>query len=177
MSQCQQFLRARRLAKLIGLEACEFQPADSKAKYAAECGTLVVPENWDKAGSRLIALPVVRIPASGPNPAEPVFYLQGGPGQSNLSWAPPDWLLENHDVVFVGYRGIDGTVTLSCPEVNHLLKTHVGKDLFSEQARKEYAAAVKRCAATYQEAGVDMSGYTIPGGHRRYGSGPHCAGI
>jgi pimeloyl-ACP methyl ester carboxylesterase len=129
----------------------------------AACGTLVVPENWDRAGSRLIALPVVRIPASGSNPAEPVFYLQGGPGQSNLSWPPPDWLLENHDVVFVGYRGIDGTLTLPCPGVTRLLKTHVGKDLFSAQARIEYVAATQQCAAAFQEAGVDLSGYTIPG--------------
>src|SRR5574337_836812 len=60
--------------ELIGLEACEYQPAGKKTKYAAECGTLVVPENWEKVDSRLIALPVVRVPASGPNPAEPVFY-------------------------------------------------------------------------------------------------------
>ncbi len=149
--------------ELSGLEACEYQPADSKDKYGAECGTLFVPENREVDGSRLIALPVVRVPASGPNPAEPVFFLQGGPGQSNLSWAPPGWLLEKHDVVFVGYRGIDGTLTLACPEVNRLLKTHVGKDLLSEQARKEYVAAVEQCAATHQEAGVDLSGYTIPG--------------
>ena len=133
--------------QLTGLEKCEFQPAGSKTKYLAECGTLVVPENWDKAGSRLITLPVVRIPASGPNPAEPVFWLVGGPGGSNLSWAPPAWLLENHDVVMVGYRGVEGTVVLSCPEVGRLLKAHLGKDLFSEQARIEYRAAVKQCAA------------------------------
>ena len=149
--------------ELTGLEKCEFQPAGSKTKYAAECATLVVPENWDKAGSRLIALPVVRIPASGPNPAEPVFFLQGGPGGPNLVWAPPNWLLEKHAVVMVGYRGVEGTVTLSCSEVGRLLKTHAGKDLFSEQARTEYMAAVKECAATLQEAGVDLSGYTIPG--------------
>ena len=124
---------------------------------------LVVPENWDKAGSRQIVLPVVRIPAKRPNPVEPVFYLQGGPGQSNFSWAPPDWLLENHDVVFMGYRGVDGTVILSCPEVDRLLKTHAGKDLLSEQARKAYVAAVKQCATAHQQAGVDLSGYTIPG--------------
>jgi pimeloyl-ACP methyl ester carboxylesterase len=149
--------------ELTEMKACEFQPADGETKFAAECGTLVVPENRDKADSRLIALPVVRIPASGPNPAEPVFYLQGGPGQSNLSWEPPDWLLENHAVVFVGYRGIDGTVTLSCPEVTRELKIHVGKDIFSEQARAEYATAVKQCATRLQEAGVDLSGYTVPG--------------
>jgi pimeloyl-ACP methyl ester carboxylesterase len=149
--------------ELTGLKECEFQPAGSKAKYAAECGTLVVPENWDKADSRLIALPVVRIPASGANPAEPVFYLQGGPGGPNLVWAPPDWLLKNHDVVMVGYRGVEGTVMLSCPEVGQLLKSHTGKDLWSAPARLEYVAATKRCATTLQDAGVDLSGYTIPG--------------
>jgi pimeloyl-ACP methyl ester carboxylesterase len=149
--------------ELTGLEACEFQPVGSKTTYAAECGTLVVPENWAKAGSRLIALPVVRIPASGPNPAEPVFWLVGGPGGPNLSWAPPAWILKNHAVVMVGYRGAEGTAVLSCPEVGHLVKTHLGKDLWSEQARIEYVAATKQCAATYQEAGVDLSGYTIPG--------------
>ena len=147
---------------LVGLEACEFQPAASKTRYAAECGTLVVPENWDKDASRLIALPVVRIPASGTNPAEPVFYLLGGPGLSNLSLAPPDWLPEDHDVVIVGYRGVDGTVRLACPDVTRLIGAHKGKDLFSEQARAEYAAAVGKCAAAHQAAGVDLAGYTVP---------------
>src|SRR5262249_11492197 len=73
---------------------CEFQPEGSKAKYAAECGTLIVPENRAKAGSRLIALPVVRVRASKPNPAEPVFFLNGGPGESNLTWASPDLILK-----------------------------------------------------------------------------------
>ncbi|HSM70396.1 MAG TPA: alpha/beta hydrolase, partial [Anaerolineales bacterium] len=149
--------------ELIGLEGCEFQPAGGKTIYAAECGTLVVPENWDKPDSRLIALPVARIPAKGPNAEEPVFFLQGGPGETNLSWAPSDWLLENHDFVMIGYRGVDGTVTLSCPQVDRLVDAHMGRDLFSEQARAEYAAAVKDCASTHQEAGVDLSGYTIPG--------------
>lgn len=148
---------------LTGLEACEFQPAASKVRYAAECGTLIVPENRDVDGSRLIALPVMRIPAKNPNPAEPVFYLLGGPGLRNRPWALPDWLLDNHDVVAVGYRGVDGMVVLDCPEVARLTKAHIGKDLFSEQARAEYAAATKQCAATHQGAGVDLSGYTVPG--------------
>jgi pimeloyl-ACP methyl ester carboxylesterase len=152
-----------RAGELSTLTSCEYQPADSKAKFAAGCGTLVVPENWDKAGSRLVALPIVRITATGPTPAEPVFYLQGGPGQSNFSWAPPDWLLRKHDVVFVGYRGIDGTVTLACPEVNGTLKAHTGKDLFSEKARTAYAAAAQDCATRFQQEGIDLSGYTIPG--------------
>jgi pimeloyl-ACP methyl ester carboxylesterase len=63
----------------------------------------------------------------------------------------------------VGYRGAEGSVVLTCPEVNHLVKVHAGNGLFSEQARSEYVAAVKQCAATLQKAGHDLSGYTIPG--------------
>ena len=148
---------------LTGLKDCEFQSSGSKTKYAAECGTLVVPENWDKANSRLIALPVVRIPAAGPDKAEPVFFLQGGPGSPNLTWSPPAWILKNHDVVMVGYRGVEGTVTLSCPEVNRMLGEQIGKDLADEQARQELISAVEQCAMTHREAGVDISGYTIPG--------------
>lgn len=148
---------------LIGLMDCEFRPSGGKAKYPAQRGTLVVPENWDKAESRLIALPIVRIPASGANPAEPVFYLAGGPGAPNLTWSPPEWILKNHDVVMVGYRGAEGTVVLSCPEANRVVEAHAGKGLFSELARAEFAAAVKKYAATCREAGIDLSGYTIPG--------------
>jgi hypothetical protein len=75
--------------ELVGLKDCEFPSEGSKLKYAAECGTLVVPENWDKADSRLIALPVVRIPATGANPAEPIFALGGGPGDRTLSGRRP----------------------------------------------------------------------------------------
>lgn len=148
---------------LTGLKGCEYQPSGSKTKYAAECGTLVVPENWDKADSRLIALPVVRVPSSGSAPAGPVFFLNGGPGGPNIVWAPPNWILKNHDVVMVGYRGVEGTVTLDCPEVNRLAKAHQGKDSLSEQARAEGVVAVKQCAEALQKAGVDLSGYTIPG--------------
>src|SRR5512146_113134 len=125
---------AARAGELSGLKPCQFKPDGNKAKYAAECGTLAVPENWEVPGSRLIALPVVRIPATGPNPAEPVFWLIGGPGGTNLSWAPPAWLLAKHDVVQVGYRGVDGSVVLACPELSRIFRAHTGWDIFSDQA-------------------------------------------
>lgn len=147
---------------LINVQTCAFQPPGSDTIYEAECSTLIVPENWDKDGSRLIALPIVRIPATGPTSAEPVFWLVGGPGGSNLGWAPPAWLLKNRDAVMVGYRGEDGTVVLKCPEFGRRVKAHIGVDLFSDKARDDMAAGVKQCAAGYQQAGVDLSGYTMP---------------
>src|SRR5512134_1077465 len=58
------------------LERCEYATEDGP--YAADCGTLVVPENRADAQSRLIALPVTRIRARSAHPAEPVFRLEGG---------------------------------------------------------------------------------------------------
>jgi pimeloyl-ACP methyl ester carboxylesterase len=147
---------------LIGIKTCAFQAPGSDTIYEAECSTLIVPENWDKAGSRLIALPIVRIPATGPTVAEPVFWMVGGPGGSNLGWAPPAWLLKNRDAVMVGYRGEDGTVVLKCPEFGRRVKAHIGVDFFSDKAREEMSAAAKQCAADHEQAGVDLSGYTMP---------------
>jgi pimeloyl-ACP methyl ester carboxylesterase len=65
-------------------------------------------------------------------------------------------------VVLVGYRGVEGTVVLACPEVGRQLKAHLGKDLWSEQSRATYVAATKQCAADHQQAGVDLAGYTVP---------------
>ncbi len=151
-----------RPGQLTGLAGCEYQPEGGTVKYMAECGTLTVSENWDKPGSRLIALPVVRIKASGSSPAEPVFWLSGGPGGPNIYWAPPSWLLAKHDVVMVGYRGVEGPVKLACPELGRLMKAHTGKDVFSEQAQAQYQALANKCAAGFQAAGIDLSGYTIP---------------
>lgn len=91
-------------------------------QYRADIGTFIVPENRNKVDSRLIHLPVVRIYATGENPAEPVFLLAGGPGQSNIWKSPPEWLLLNHDIVMIGYRGVDGSVSFNCPEVEEALK-------------------------------------------------------
>jgi len=147
---------------LIDVKSCAFQPRGSDTIYEAECSTLIVPENWEKDGSRLIALPIVRIPATGPVAAEPVFWLVGGPGGSNLGWEPPAWLLKDRDAVMVGYRGEDGTMVLKCSEFGRRVKAHMGVDLFTDTAREDLAAAVTECAAGYEQAGVDLSGYTMP---------------
>jgi hypothetical protein len=53
-------------------------------EYAADFGTITVSENRNKANSRFIDLPVVRIHSSAKNPREPIFCLSGGPGSKNM---------------------------------------------------------------------------------------------
>ena len=67
------------------LEPCGYATEDGS--YAADCGTLVVPENRANENSRLIALPVTRIRATSDSAAEPVFRLEGGPGKTNMKFA------------------------------------------------------------------------------------------
>jgi hypothetical protein len=44
---------------LVDLKPCKYKAGE--IEYAADCGTLVVPENRSASDSRLIALPVIRI--------------------------------------------------------------------------------------------------------------------
>jgi len=67
----------------LTLEPCGFEM--KSGRYEADCGRLVVPENRDKAHSRLIALEVIRIHAMSDNPADPIFWLGGGPVSARCS--------------------------------------------------------------------------------------------
>ena len=143
----------------VHLETGVYVGADGVA-YPAEIGTLIVPENRGADDTRLIALPVIRVRATGPDPAEPIFWLSGGPGSSNLVVGNLDWFLDTHDVVMVGYRGVDGSVALDCPGVASVLK-RTGGNLVSEPSLTRYGQALARCAESLQAQGIDIEGYTV----------------
>src|SRR5688572_16181080 len=128
------------------LEPCTYPTEDGG--YDADCGTLVVPENRADPESRLIALPVTRIRARSQLPAEPVFRLQGGPGVTNMEFAAASRFADKHDVVLVGYRGVEGSSMLDCPEVESALKH--SSDLVGEQSFQAYGDALRACANRLQ---------------------------
>ena len=143
---------------LVALEPCTYEAGDGE--YAADCGTLVAPENRSDPNSRLIALPVVRIRATGSNPAEPILQLRGGPGQTNMGIINASWFVENHDIVLVGYRGVDGSVVLDCPEVVKMMRGG-GGDLLNDPMLDRSSSAFGRCAERLRSEGVDLDGYTV----------------
>jgi pimeloyl-ACP methyl ester carboxylesterase len=141
----------------LTLEQCSY--ATESGSYAADCGTLVVPENRADSGSRLIALPVTRIRARSDDPAEPIFRLEGGPGKTNMKFKDASRFADVHDVVLVGYRGVDGSSVLDCPEVASALKHST--DFLGEKSFRAYGDAFRSCADRLQEDGVDLAGYTV----------------
>ena len=110
--------------QLVGMEPCTYEIND--IEYEADCGILVVPENRTARISRLIGLPITRIRSTGTSPAEAIFFLPGGPGESNTGTSRLKWFIDSHDFVIVGYRGVDGSVRLDCPEVSAHIKNLPG---------------------------------------------------
>jgi len=142
----------------LSLAPCHY--TTEKGSFAADCGTLVVPENRHVADSRLIALPVTRIRAQTSHPGAPVFRLQGGPGITNMDFPAASRFAAGRDVVLVGYRGIDGSVRLDCPEVDSAMKR--AADLVDSRAIDSYAGAYRSCSNRLQSEGVDLGGYSLP---------------
>jgi pimeloyl-ACP methyl ester carboxylesterase len=141
------------------MESCTYESGD--VEYAADCGTLVVPENRSDPNSQLIALPITRIHASGDNPMEPIFWLAGGPGSTNMGFSHLEGLIDNHDIVLVGYRGVDGSSVLDCPEGNQAAKG-LGGDLLSDESIANIGNAFTLCLTRLHDEGFDLDGYTIP---------------
>src|SRR5450755_2985701 len=127
--------------------------------YRADCGTLVVPEDRADPRSRLIALPVTRILARSSHPLAPIFHLSGGPGKTNMTFPQANRLAAQHDVVMVGYRGVDGSSVLNCPEVTAALEN---SDYLGKASLSAYSQAFASCAKRLERSGVDLAGYTLP---------------
>ncbi len=141
----------------LKLHACHY--ATEKGSYRAGCGTLVVPENRADSQSRLIALPVTRIRARSANPDVPLFRLQGGPGKTNMQFKDASRFADRRDVVLVGYRGVDGSVRLDCPEVESALKRST--DLLAEKSFRAYGDAFRSCAHRLTADGLDLAQYGL----------------
>ena len=141
----------------LKLHSCHY--ATENGSYRADCGTLVVPESRYKAHSRLIALPVTRIRARSANPGVPIFRLEGGPGLSNMKFGKASRFADDHDVVLVGYRGVDGSVRLDCPEVESALKHST--DFLGNKSLHAYGDAFRSCAHRLTDHGIDLAGYGL----------------
>jgi pimeloyl-ACP methyl ester carboxylesterase len=104
-----------------------------------QCGTLEVPENYDKPQARRIKLPYLVVPASGAGPkGDPVVFLTGGPGYSAIAdlgavlEARP--MYARRDLVVIEQRGNgDASPGLHCgqetPAACHARLTQLGIDL------------------------------------------------
>jgi pimeloyl-ACP methyl ester carboxylesterase len=70
-------------------------------------------------------------------------------------------LLADHDVVLVGYRGVDGSSVLECPEIIRAFRGK-GGNLLGPESLANITHAIAQASQRLQAEGVDLEGYTIP---------------
>ncbi len=127
-----------------------------------DMGTILVPENRTNPESRLIALPFLRYHADTAKALEPVFYLKGGPGGKNADGllSIGEFFLDAHEVVFVGYRGIDALTNLPTPGYsNRVLKMFSTQESVSVELIQQLAQSFSEDRAIWQESNIDSEGY------------------
>ena len=130
-------------------------------EYKSHSGIIVVPENRSKADSRLIEIPIVQIHSTGDSIAEPIFFMNGGPGNANIgSFHFVDNLIGNHDIILVGFRGVEGSVILNLPEVDEFFANMPG-DLTEISTLDAMATAYASGAKRLHDEGIDTDGYII----------------
>lgn len=147
------------VAEQVVSEARQFEIGSDT--LTADFGTITVPENRAKTGSRLLSIPFLRIRSSARTPEEPIFGLAGGPGASNISrdWNKASTFLPEHDFVLVGYRGVDGSTILDCPEVAEAIKGD--GDLFGEESMMRIGRSWNASAQRLTARGIDLDRYTM----------------
>jgi len=130
---------------------------DEETGRIIQCGTLYVKENRANPSSRIIDLPIKIFKSTSDNPEEPIFYLHGGPGASNITFWPDDEYLKTRDVVLVGYRGVDGSSRLNCPG----MFAGESNQLFGTEAITESRINLTVCVEALETSGFDLAGYTM----------------
>ncbi|NOS90709.1 MAG: alpha/beta fold hydrolase, partial [Cyclobacteriaceae bacterium] len=157
------FSQSREQFTLLTKETVEIQGI----KYVLQKGQLQVPEDRTKPNSRILTLPIKIFKSNSENPTEPIFWLDGGPGASNipsvgsLSSAPvSSELLKNHDIVCVGYRGADGSTILNSKKVNKSFKG-LNHQQLSDKSLDNIQTKMNEYLAELKKKGIDINKYTM----------------
>ncbi len=146
----------------LKIEPYVFESA-SKEKVDAELGRILVPENRQKADSRLIELAFVRFKSTSKNPGPPIVYLAGGPGGSGISAARgtrfPLFMAmrEVADVIALDQRGTGvSKPNLVCKETIDFPPDKLPN---CEDVLERFRQQSRACAENFKQQGVDLTGY------------------
>ena len=128
--------------------------------FLADYGTLVVLENPKNPKSKLINIPVIKVKCLQPDSVkEPHFVLHGGPGESNIQTTLLfSGMLQKHDVILVGYRGVDGSVSLQEPHYQSALTCD---SLSLKNQKIVFAKAAHEAIRFFNEKKIEWEGFGL----------------
>ncbi|MFF5446507.1 alpha/beta fold hydrolase [Streptomyces sp. NPDC012888] len=130
----------------------------------ARCGTLTVPENRTKPGSRNITLAVAIVPAANGDPKpDPIVWLAGGPGDDAVGeakMAVTGGLNRDRDVIFMSQRGTySADPALTCRNIDEFNARATGLVYGAPATERQHVAATKACRDKLAATGADLAAY------------------
>jgi pimeloyl-ACP methyl ester carboxylesterase len=131
------------------------------------CGNLTVPERHDKPSGPSIRLHVAVFKSHSATPAaDPVVYLDGGPGGSSLKPLPAGFaeldapFLADRDLILFDQRGVGvSEPALDCPEVAQATKDQIQGPVSASQSVGLFVSAYATCRDRLVSQGVDLDAY------------------
>jgi pimeloyl-ACP methyl ester carboxylesterase len=138
----------------------------NKEIYSTQEGFIEVPEDWKNPSKRKLQLPVFIVKSNSKTPDEPIFWFNGGPGASNIrpikrfESATPSKLLDKHDFVCIGYRGVDGSTVLKSKKINKAMKG-LDHKMLSNESLNNVEAKIKEYQAQLLKDSIDINNYTM----------------
>lgn len=122
-------------------------------------GSYAVFEDRGEDSGHMIHLDLVILHATGPDPKpDPMFYLSGGPGQSNVSVSRgyvESWIRQDRDIVFVNVRGTGGDNCLQC-------ELHGGDDNIQGYLENTFDVEEFRACLEKLKQKFDLTKYSTP---------------
>jgi len=148
----------------ISWEPYRYETRDGKPVTDGERGRILVPERHADPDGTRIELSFIRFRATTSNPAPPIIWLAGGPGDFGSDDIEGPYLQlvrafqEVADVIALDQRGTGlSQPLLTCPDNEIDLPTD--EPLALDALLEAYRTVSRQCAAYWEEQGVDLSAY------------------
>jgi pimeloyl-ACP methyl ester carboxylesterase len=144
---------------------CEFEPPPQRE---VECGYLIVAEERsDPANEATVALHVAIFASESDSPAaEPIIYLEGGPGGDALELVPYSFedrfapFLADHTFIMFDQRGTGySQPSLACPEDTELMLELLDQILDDAELRQANLDMQAACRARLLAEGANLAAY------------------
>ena len=131
------------------------------------CGYLVVPEDRAQPSGRTVRLAVADF-KSGTGDADPLVYLQGGPGIGIVSMLGPaitknvvGRIAGGHDLILLDQRGTGlSKPSLACTEIATVRRQIMARHLSRARLSALLLRAAGQCHDRLVRAGINLSAYT-----------------
>ena len=146
-------------------DSCPFSNQPGTPLWAAECGYLTVPADYDDPSAGAYEIAVAVFLATGERTSGvPVIYLEGGPGGHSLEGLEVSGgvilepLNETRDVIVFDQRGAGfSEPALICPETRELTRELINQALPVAEENERYLDALQTCRDRFVEEGIDLS--------------------